>query len=356
MQKNDGAIIGILIIASMLFVGAVSLNSVPLSVIPGFEGLKSGIEGVEINNKFYRIDQSLPTYYEWEDQTPTSVLLKGRSYRTANGEVRVETGTPRKVNEMFSMPKKVDYWIQKGTSYVHVKGEIVAYEVPVTFSVVRQNTGAGQYIFDGEKFWFTLAATAWDKAVQESSPFGGAKAYGKAWEDPIYGVVQGYNVIDSGLHYKLEPGVAGREITLYDSHAQIGTISDLNLSHDINATLSNDDSPDSRLRQTAYFPITMSDFGITDGVWSSNAPVVTYSIKVYTIQLGKYTYTNPDDTPWGDRDAEVGRDFASLFAGLLGSPSFQIIAIAAGLVLIFVVLFQGAGPALLRMATGGGKQ
>ena len=96
--------------------------------------------------------------------------------------------------------------------------------------------------------------------------------------------------------------------------------------------------------------MTLSDFGVTTkdlglGVLS-NAPVVYYKLKVYSLQLGKYTYTNPDNTPFKVREPE-GQDplegafdwFSNPF-NLLGLGTFFIVAIG---VVTAVALFWFLG-------------
>ena len=113
---------------------------------------------------------------------------------------------------------------------------------------------------------------------------------------------------------------------------------------DLNGTLNEDVSPDSRLSQSAFFAVNLADFGVTSGLWWSHAPVAEYELKVYTLRVGKYTYTNPDDTPWGEREPE--RDWWQVFvdslkdgfSDFMGNPLTWIVA---GVVLLFALSVTG---------------
>ena len=297
-----------LIASALILLSVLAVTGPRQSVIPGFEGLDAGVEGVYLRRSFYELGDSLPqgvSYdYEWGDASPRSTILRGRAGLVSDwGGVRVEVGRPQTVSDPFMEPRMVDYWVKDGAEYLHVKGQIMVYTVPLTFSVRREG-GAFQYVFQGEKVWFSLVSVAWNRAVQENSPVSGETGYGKAWEAPLAAVITGYTVTDPGDHYQLDPSEQGRDIVLYDSRSQSGVISDLDWRGDLNASLEGDVRPDTRLHRTAFFPVTLTDWGLTTGLWWSNAPVADYSLKVYTLRIGEYTYTNPDDTPWAERDPE----------------------------------------------------
>jgi len=297
-----------LVALALIFLSMLAVTGPRQSVIPGFEGLDAGVEGVNVRGAFYELGDSLPqglTYdYEWGDASPRSSILRAREGLVSDwGSVRVEVGRPQTVSDPFSTPLMVDYWVKDGDEYLHVKGQIMVYTVPLTFSVRREG-GAFQYVFEGEKMWFSLVSVAWNRAVQENSPISGETGYGKAWEAPLAAVITDYTVTDPGDHYQLDPSEQGRDIVLYDSRRQSGVISDLDWRGDLNASLTGDVRPDTRLHRTAFFPVTLTDWGLTTGLWWSNAPVADYRLKVYTLRIGEYTYTNPDDTPWAERKPE----------------------------------------------------
>lgn len=343
---NKGTKYGLLLIALMVLAttGAIQMGVIPLGVLPGFEGLDAGIEGVYIRGNFYELGDPLPDTwnykYIWKDATPRSMILKAREGQISDwGGVRVEIDRPQIINDPFSSPKKIDYWVKDGAKYLHIKGEIIAYSIPITFSIRREG-GYLQYIFHGEKVWFSLVSVAWNKAVQEQSPYTGEEGYGSAWEAPLAVVITSYSVNDQGDHYQLDPSISGRDIVLYDTRSQSGVISDLDCRSDINDTLAGDIRPDTRLSRTAFFPITMTDFGLTSGAWWSNAPVANYKLKVYTIQIGEYTYTNPDDTPWGTREPEqkIWETFIGNIASFLGSPFGFMSILFLGAIVIFIAV------------------
>ncbi|MEM3426127.1 MAG: hypothetical protein QXW42_04180 [Thermofilum sp.] len=305
----------------------------PFAILPTFEGLSSGVEGATIDGSFYRIDQPLPEGYRWLANDPHSAILeKHRNPLMAPGQVRVEVGQPRRIDELFTVGRKVHYWVKvSDTQFVEVEGEIVTYELHATVSAINV-FGIDEW-FSGEKVWISLTSLTWNKAYQKV----GAD-YGQAWEAPLAVVIEGYEVRDAGEHYKVEPSMSGRWVTLYDSPRQEGTISDLGLSSyaDINQSLAGDLSPDSRLRRTAYFAFNLADFGVTDHFLWSSAPVVDYKLKIYTLQIGKFTYTNPDKTPWGERQPE--EDWIDMFLKWF-SDTFGVPLSIAGWAVLGIILF-----------------
>ncbi len=360
MSSKNSNTIYVLVVLLTLGVGAIGLRTIqlavtPLGIIPGFEGLDAGVEGVYLRGQFYRLGDPLPVFtdqyqYAWGDTTPRSTVLHAQEiqYVKGWGGVRIEVGRPREINDPFSSPKKVDYWVRDGEEYHHIKGEIVAYSLPVTLSIRRMG-GVNQYVFKGEKVWIGLAAVAWDQAVQEQSPYTGTAGYGTAWQAPLAAVLTSYSVQDQGDNYQLEPSEIGRDIVLYDTPIQSGVISDLGYKASINSTFSGDPSPDSRLSSTAFFSITMSEFGMTSGLFSSSAPVASYEIKIYSLQIGKYTYTNPDDTPWAVRAPEDNWWERTLGASLKARLPLLILGVT---LIVFYILFQGSGVELLKGFVG----
>jgi hypothetical protein len=341
-----------LAVVFLIFMGASILFIKPpqsgagynVNPMPGFEGLHSGLEGVEIlDGSYYRIDEDPGVKYEWENSDPLNAILKGRYNSWAPwGAVGIEVDNPQLNKDWYTTPKKVDYWLKvSDNEFKHVKGEIVIYKIPLTIFAHRVG-GTNQYTFHGEKLWFTLTSVVWDKAVQEQSPFSpSTTGYGQAWEAPLLATIQSYNVQDAGTHGELIPSEQGRDFTLYSGPEQSGTISDLNFRDvDLNSTFNTELSPDSRLSRTAFFSINLSDFGVSSGLWWSHAPVADYVLKVYTIRVGKYTYTNPDDTPWGEREPEPTgweifiENLQSTLGDLSRNPLVWIIAAIIGLVVL----------------------
>jgi hypothetical protein len=285
---------------------ALLLASVPtvyrLSILPSFEGMNAGVEGFTVD-RFYRIDQTPPDGYAWLSRDPHNAVLEKDLSPNPNARVRVEVGNPVATSDLLSQGKKVDYWVKDGDQYVHVSGEVVTYTVHVTLSAAITGTQWPEY-FSGEKIWIGLASVVWNKAMQEQSPVSGRPSQlGQAWEAPLAVYITSYNIRDPGDHGKVIPSYSGRFVTLYSSPEYAGTVTDL-LNSDLNATFSGDLRPDTRMQRSAYFSILLEDFGITtplSGWFGSQAPVVDYDMKVYALRIGKFTYTNPDDTPWAKR-------------------------------------------------------
>lgn len=293
-------------LAAAAFVVVIFVAAAPrlgLSILPGFEGLNAGVEGAEVAGAFYRIDVPLPSGYTWLSSDPRNTVINKDLTAGSDARVRVEVGSPLALAEKS---QKIDYWVKDGDQYVHVTGEVVQYSLPVTISAAITGTNWPE-VFSGEKIWIGLHSLVWDKALQEQSPISGNPSeYGQAWEAPIGVYITSFNLRDAGDHGKITPAYSGRYITLYSTPAQSGTIGDL-MSSDLNATFAGDLRPDSRMQRSAYFPILLEDFGTTtplSGIFGTSAPVADYELKVYVLRIGKFTYTNPDDTPWGTRQPD----------------------------------------------------
>ncbi|MEM4451357.1 MAG: hypothetical protein QXF74_05135 [Nitrososphaerota archaeon] len=302
-KKRSAFIIALAVLAPVLLL----LSGVlPISILPAFEGMNAGVEGVTINNRFYRIDQPLPAGYFWLSSDPHNAVLEKDLTPSPNARVRIEVGNPVATSDLLSQGKQIDYWVKDGDQYVHVRGEVVTYTLRVTLSTAITGTQWPEF-FSGEKIWIGLTSVTWDRALQEQSPISGRPSQlGQAWEAPIAVYITSYNIRDPGEHGRVSPAYSGRFITLYSSPEQTGTISDL-LNSNLNQTFAGDLRPDSRMQRSAYFAILLEDFGITtpmSGWFGSQAPVVDYEMKIYALRIGKFTYTNPDDTPWAKREAE----------------------------------------------------
>jgi len=324
-----------------------SSNTIRQSILPSFEGLNAGVEGFAAQGTFTRIDQTAPSPYRWISQDPKSgILQREQGYFIKDyGQVRVEVNNPQKAFEPFTQGRTVHYWVKEGPEkFIEVEGQINIYTLGLSVSAV--NLPGLPVTFQGEQVWFALSAITWDSALQKQ----GAD-FGVAWEAPLAVVIEKWEVRDAGSHGKVDPSEQGRWITLYSSPQQIGTVSDLGLQvgGNVNNTFSGNTSPDSRLQKTAYFSITLTDFGVTSYIVSSIAPVVHYTLKIYSIQLGKYTYTNPDNTPFGVRDPESQNPIGDVLGGignwlnpfnLQGLGAYVILG-AAGIVMVYFLRRRG---------------
>ena len=326
----------------------------PFGMIPPFEGLNSGIEGVEVNGRFYRIDESLPAGYRFLANDPHTIILeKDTNPFYGVAQVRVEVGEPREVKGWFTQPQKIHYWVRTGESeFIEVEGEVVTYEVHITVSSLDAE-GVDEW-FNGERIWIALASLTWDRAYQKW----GAD-YGRAWEAPIAAVITEFKILEAGEHGEIEPSVSGRWFTLYTSPEAGGTIGDLGLSvgADLNASLAGDPSPDTRIRRVAYIPITLSEFGTTDHWGWIDTPVADYTVKVYAIRIGKFTYTNPDNTPWGQRQPHKAwlEIFYDWMVDTLGIPASIIGWGIVGIILflLFMLAMVVVVAVAVRLGVGG---
>jgi len=286
----------------LVLVFALGIAPPGLSILPGFEGIDAGVEGATIGGAFYRIDSAaLPSGYSWFSSDPHNAILnKDLSTISSDARVRIEVSTPIPLAEKG---QAVDYWMQDGSKYIHVKGEVITYSLHVTVSAINTGTSWPE-VFSGEKVWIGLASLVWNQALQEQSPVSGRPSeMGQAWEAPLAVYITSYDMKDPGDHGRIDPSYSGRRITLYSSPEQSGTVTDL-LSQDLNATFSGSLAPDSRMQRYGFFAITLTDFGMTtpySGWFGTAGPVAEYEMKVYALKIGKFTYTNPDDTIFASR-------------------------------------------------------
>ena len=355
-SRNVQVIIAVIIIGFILIFGTTSSR---LSILPSFEGINAGVEGFAYKQSygdvFVRLDTQpssnpapgLPgqpsSPYKWISQDPKSAILEGCIGIVIKecGQVRIEVNNPQVVSDPFTINKQIHYWVKvSDNNFVEVEGQIKTYNLGMSVSAV--NLPGFDATFKGEKIWLTLTGITWNKALQKA----GAD-YGQAWEAPLAAIITTYNVQDNGDHYKVDPSEVGRWFTLYSTPQQIGTVSDLGLQSnaDFNATFTGNTAPDSRLVRSAFFALTLTDFGTTERIVYSNSPVVTYNIKLYTIQIGKYTYTNPDETPFKEREPEGVdpfkgiKDWFSNPFNLAGLGIFGIVAIGAVTVIAMFWIF-----------------
>ena len=296
----------------------------PLAILPAFEGVNAGVEGVTIGGQFYRVDSALPSGYTWLSADIHNAVLNRDLTGSPDARVRVEVGNPVPAYDGLTEGKKVDYWVKDGDNYVHVTGQVVTYTLKVTLSTAITGTQWPEH-FSGERVWLGLTSVTWDKALQEQNPITGEKsAYGQAWEAPLAVYITSYSMRDAGDHGRVDPAYTGRFVTLYSTPEQSGTVSDLLSSDDINATFAGDLRPDTRMQRSAYLSVLLEDFGITTpmgGWFGSSAPVADYELKVYALRIGKFTYNNPDLTPWQPREPESydpWRPLKEWWAGVTG--------------------------------------
>jgi hypothetical protein len=285
----------------------------PMSILPGFEGLKAGVEGFQPkSDRTYRIDEPLPWPYEWSSSDPRQAsVLRHETVPVLGddkGHIKLRVSEPEKFVEAFTVPQRVEYWVQEpGGNWVHVVGEIKIYRIYVSLETLRDSE---RYVFSGEKFWIALTSVTWDKAMADPTNPG---KWGRAWEAPLAVFVVSAEIDDAGSPHKhITPGRGGNSVTLYADPQQTGTIGDLGvLAGTVNTTLSSGShpwSPDSRLRRTAYFAITLDDWGADIGLFRSyeRFPAANLVLKVYTIVLGKFIYTNPELVDWERSRGETG--------------------------------------------------
>jgi len=273
--------------------------------------------------------------------------------------VKVSTANPQLYT---GTDTTISYWVKGGDGkFYHVYGKVVIYSMHVGVATVQTgwDTLYGQYpaVFSGEKFWLRLSSQVWDSAFQQQyDPITGKSTMGQAWEAPLAVVVSDYALTGQSLHDDLQPVNSGHEFALYASPAEVNELAGVPVQQ-LNSSMSSAGAlrPDSRLQDEAWFSIQLTDFGqevVNGGVWpfgSVVCPSADYTLTVYTLQLGVYTYTNPDDTPWKAEEddstpawwdawaASAGAWFAGVGAGIASWFSNPFNTVAFGVVLLIAV-------------------
>jgi len=354
----------LLMLAGVTAVQLAVFSGLRLAILPAEEGLNAGIYG--FSDSLYGTVYSAknPPEKQWElvNDDPHNyifgywhsyqVLLMTYNERT---DVRIEVSQPW--HEHY---KEIKYWVDKGDEMVLIKGDIWIYHIDVTFSIVKK-TAPGVYVFQDVPVWMALVTTVWDQAIQD--PVTGKT--GQAWGAPISVYVESWQVdeVGKGEHYKIEPSLEGRFITLYSEPSSAGaTIDDLGLSRgqDLNMTLSaeHEDAPDSRMRSTAYMRFILEDFGITT-YWNwlgqltgRDYPSVRYKLKVYYLSLGRWTFTKDQAEEWEEREGEEERHewwnpFAELAEWWANMNPFDKLAvfgfIGAVMIVVLIAVLSATG-------------
>lgn len=346
-SRSLGGTAGLLIVLSILFVGASVYSGIRLSLMPqsalsstglvwGYEGLHAGIQGVVVGGVNYPLGSAITSEFWWEGvPTYSDAIFDGdTSALSYPGRVEIEVGSPQQIPlGWFEAPVTIDYWVN-GTGvdtgkFFHVTGEIVKYNIPVT--VRSRESGQPSQWFAGESFCIEFTGVAWDNALQEQSPYSGATStLGTAWEAPLQVVIDDYSTINNGNHYYLSPSVKGRNWDLYDEPGDA-----INYLGVVNPQTYEDNnylSPDSSIDQDAYAYVVLQNFGQTDaGLYTYN-PVANYVLKAYALRLGTFTYTNIDDTVWGaaGSDDNITDQFFNWVSGLTQNPFLWMLFILVG--------------------------
>jgi len=351
------------IFLSMVIVLVIGLNTnmISWSVLPTWEGLASGVWGfAPPSSSPIIITQDLTFPYSWisRDIHSTVISISPQLFET-EGRTELDIQNPVPKYSSFTQGREVDYWIkdlQPNGDYVntHVFGVINQY----TMSIAVRSIDTGGYhqrLFQGGQFWLQLKANTWDMARQYQDTSG--THLGSAWEAPIAIYIEKYGLTgtsgSAGLYSILSPDNQGAFVTLYDGAGQYGTLDDLGVSAnaDINTTLlslGDPRAPDSRMQSSGYFPITLVSWGEDQPlIGVPTFPIASYTMIVFTLQLGKYTLTVPaDEVPtWEDPELQPNwwRSLITWLANpwnLFGVSTFVIILFA---VLMGVALFWFVG-------------
>jgi hypothetical protein len=363
MVSRRGKAIGGVIL--LVVVGLALSNS--LSVLPSFEGMDMGVWGMSANSGAtpLPITQN-PSGFVWTSKDIHNAVLQidGTSWaivNVGNGQVEVSVSRPSPTSLPFATPETVGWSTPTSNAdgsvtWTHVTGQINAYTVDV--SVRSLDSGQeNQQIFQGQQVWLQLQAETWNMAYQ--ADVNGTSVPAQAWEAPLALYIQSYSLSNNpGQYDNIDPSYSGRFVTLYSAPGAYGTLDDLGFNGgngNVNGTLSGSNplAPDSRMRQSAYFPITLTKWG-EDALWPlySHYPVANYVLTLYTLQLGKYTYATPAGVqPNWTNPAPNGYDLLAAAWNWLSSPQTfveaLIVVVVVALVIVYIVI-----PGLRRQVPG----
>jgi hypothetical protein len=359
--KKHGKAIAVFLV--VVIAAALVLNH-GLMLAPPFEGLTAGGVGVTLSDSspsgYFTVSQSLPSPYYWNNnnhytQTNDMVLYHAATLwglGPGRGEVEITSQEqPQQLQggDSFSTPKTVDYWTKDGSgNWVEVKGQINVYMWHIDFTSRDTGDLGSQNYFTNVAVWFGFVGNTWNNAYQTSGDTTGSPVYVQAWEAPLFAVISSYDPNCGGAsNCQISPAQQGAPLDLVTSPNSGSSVDDLGLSsgNNPNTTLVNGGNPlapDTGLSDHVYFELTMVSFGASGSSLGQVFPAVGYDIKVYTIQLGKYTYTNPDDTPWSHTNSTCSgiACWPGIIGGLIGSllnNPFTWVIIAVVVVVIIAI-------------------
>ena len=267
----------------------------------------------------------------------------------------------------YTEPIPVSYHvpIPGTTDWKNVTGSVEEYTYNLDISV--ESGSSGSWTFAGDTIWFNLASLVWNEASQD--PYN-SSITGPTFEAPLYGVVYINPTWQNQGSSQCSICVTGQSLSFYNAPSAVGqtlvTLSDDQApTSGLNASLSSQLAPDSRMQQLVYYPVTIDQMKSNCPIGGQcSYPSVQVSILLYTLRIGEYILTNADKTGLGTRTqsctglgcvTQALDGIGNWFGGLgswLSNPLNQvssfvyILIFAAVMVFIVVTVFMRRIPAI----------
>ena len=329
----------------VLIVALVGTGTIPLSgLLPGYEGEQNGLYGYQPNSaSVSSLGAPLQTPpgscgYSW-DSSPTisAASINAKTAETFLGILQpcalgttldtMDLGAqtnPVLTTSPYATPDKVNYYLKvPGSSnrVEYVTGQVNEYTFNLNLAI--DPTSSGGWNFAGDTVWYNLAAVDWNRAFPDPN---NSSVTGPVFESPLYGVVTNVQwnnrgasqcslcTIGAPLDFYSSPSTTGQTlVTLTDNTAPTS---------DLNASISSLYSPDSRMQSLVYYPLTVTHMVNNCNLGTCQAPQVSITITLYTLQLGVYILTNPSTTSLQIPGGACSGYFCGFYGDLASLQSF----------------------------------
>jgi hypothetical protein len=292
-----------------------------LSLLPGAEGTKVGVYSVQNPN-------SMINYVVGRDTDPEASAMPSDPYNVFYDPDSAKLGYPNFLitcSKMWSeneYKEPINYWVQKGSEWVHVAGEVHVLYFNLVFRAapdadaywpswpVRQGNTEFETKWNKGTVWLLTGITVWNLAYPDPQV---SQKSGRVWGAPLSSYVISGEIApgSSSEIYLIPEAQSGRQIALF-SDTSGGSIVDIIGNHEpsnLNSTLYanwGSDSPDTRLRSgQGYFAFTPTNFGVDWGEsWTPGRVVnwaeakIQYNIKISYLIIGQFIYTQEEYEKW----------------------------------------------------------
>ncbi len=375
VEGNEKKLVLVVVLVAALLAVYAYAPSIRQSILPGFEGIQDGIYGYQPDGQTTSVvGAKLATppgacSYAWngsptitsasvEVQSPQSILgVSTCAFPVADYLDLGAQENPVSYSPPFSQPIRVSYYVPVPGSpgkFQYVTGQVNEYQYSLNLDI--QASSAGGWSFSGDTVWLNLASTTWNQASTDPA---NSSVTGQVFEAPLYGVVTDVQWTNQG-DSSCSACTVGEALTFYSSPGTTGqtlvTLSQGAPSSSLNSSLSSVYSPDTRMQQLVYYPVTIEHMQNACNVpgepgLGCSAPHVTITVTLYTLQVGQYILTNPDTTSLhhNGSNACTGIDCTLQGIGAWLSNPFNQFALALGgtlglaivVFVVIIVLFPG---------------
>lgn len=338
--RAKSSVLSIVVVIVLVFL--LSWFALGYDLLPGFEGEHAGIYGYQPRGEPVSvIDTPMsappgPCSYSWlggDTMQSGAVVVKTAPVVCALTLVpnidylSFTMGNVIPYSNPYTQPISVSYYVPlAGGNWKLVKGSVEEYQFAVNVEITPQS--AGDYGFQGDVIWLNLDSYVWNNAAQNQQaaltiPPGGTDrvVVPSVYEFPLYAVStncnwsgsndgnnNGVNLCPSGS------STGGVPLSFYGTPSTSGVCATLagltqsncagavpgGGSNGLNASLSGNAAPDSRMQQLVYFPVTVQRMQNDCNVLGCyHNPTVQITVLLYTLRIGEYILTNPDRTALG---------------------------------------------------------